>query len=453
MSLSEIIILLSNTISFAIGFTCVSHTLIRLLINKKISFFKLFTWLGLVYFIVSITFIFAGIPSLIFALFLFLLKEKIPLIKNILICVITIIIILILTFTTNMVFYAMHFPPEQINLLREMISYNIFFSIVWVVSSLIISFIIYFCALKLIKHYKQINITEQFKLDKTVYLVLVNILFLVVIIAGVEFAIVAVDTKITKYVLIFGNTLTLISVIYSILSLWLVTKIISHKSKEIEITKKQEITASYKNEIQNMYNEIIDFKHDYMKIYSSMSTMLADNDIKGIKEFFYNEIMPFQQNILRDAAFTHSITLIDDSIIQGIIYSYVIKARNNGINFSIDIQEKIDEIHGISSIDMSRILGILLDNAFEEAIKTESKNVILGIIPLEAQIIYVVKNEYNLAPDISKILLEKYSTKGYKRGRGLSIVQNICNAYNNIYFNIKLQNGFFLSEVIINIAN
>ena len=39
---------------------------------------------------------------------------------------------------------------------------------------------------------------------------------------------------------------------------------------------------------------------------------------------------------------------------------------------------------------MSRILGILLDNAFEAAVKTESKNVILSIIPLKTQIIYAV---------------------------------------------------------------
>lgn len=451
MNLSEIIILLSNTISFALGFTCVSHIFTRLLTNKKISFFKLFTCLGLVYLIVSLVFIFAGIPILILTLFLFLIKEKVPLIKNILICVMTIIIILILTFITNMVFYAMHFSPEQITILRGLISYNIFFSIEWVVSSLMMSCIIYFCALNLSKHCKRIILAEQFQLDKTIYLVLINILFLVLIIAGVEFAIVSVDTNVAKYVLIFGNLITLISVVFSVLSIWLITKIISQKSREVEIVKTKEITASYKQEIQNMYNEIIDFKHDYLKIYSSMSSMLADDDINGIKNFFYKEILPFQQNVLQDAAFTHSITLIEDNIIQGIIYSYVIKARNNVINFNIDIQEKIEGAHGISSIDMSRILGILLDNAFDEAIKTVSKEVILGIIPLADQIIYVVKNAYSFAPNVSKILSEKYSTKGDKRGRGLSIVQNICNNYNNICFNIKIKNGFFLSEIIINI--
>ena len=56
-----------------------------------------------------------------------------------------------------------------------------------------------------------------------------------------------------------------------------------------------------------------------------------------------------------------SITLIEDSIIQGIIYSYVLKAKNNSINFNIDIQENITIVSEISSLDMSRILGILLD--------------------------------------------------------------------------------------------
>lgn len=199
-----------------------------------------------------------------------------------------------------------------------------------------------------------------------------------------------------------------------------------------------------------MYNEIIDFKHDYIKIYSSMSTLIASDNLKMIKDFFYKEILPFHNSILKDVTFTHSITLIEDSIIQGIIYSYVLKAKNNSINFNIDIQENINIVSEISSLDMSRILGILLDNAFEEAVKTESKNVILSIIPLKTQIIYVIKNSCNTVPDFSKIFLNNYSTKGENHGRGLSIVQNICNNYSNVFFNVKIQDNFFLSELIIN---
>ena len=187
-----------------------------------------------------------------------------------------------------------------------------------------------------------------------------------------------------------------------------------------------------------------------IKIYSSMSTLIASDNLKMIKDFFYKEILPFHNSILKDVTFTHSITLIEDSIIQGIIYSYVLKAKNNSINFNIDIQEIINIVSEISSLDMSRILGILLDNAFEEAVKTESKNVILSIIPLKTQIIYVIKNSCNTVPDISKIFLNNYSTKGENHGRGLSIVQNICNNYSNVFFNVKIQDNFFLSELIIN---
>ena len=95
---------------------------------------------------------------------------------------------------------------------------------------------------------------------------------------------------------------------------------------------------------------------------------------------------------------------------------------------------------------MSRILGILLDNAFEEAVKTESKNVILSIIPLKTQIIYVIKNSCNTVPDISKIFLNNYSTKGENHGRGLSIVQNICNNYSNVFFNVKKSDQYKLSD-------
>ena len=435
MNLSQITILLSNTISFSLGFTCIAYVLTLSLTTKKISFGKLFSCLGITYLIISITFIFAGIPGLIFTLFLYLTHAKIPLIKNIFICVLTFLMVLVLTFITNMVFYAMKFSPDQIEHLREMVSYNIFFSIEWIISSLIISCVIYFLSYKITRHHKKMNFINHVKPDKTIYLIFINVLFLVIIIAGVEFAIATVDTSITKYILIFGNILTLTSIVFSTISIWLELKIISNKSKEIELEKKQEITSAYRREIKNMYNEIIDFKHDYIKM---------------IKDFFYKEILPFHNSILKDVTFTHSITLIEDSIIQGIIYSYVLKAKNNSINFNIDIQENINIVSEISSLDMSRILGILLDNAFEEAVKTESKNVILSIIPLKTQIIYVIKNSCNTVPDISKIFLNNYSTKGENHGRGLSIVQNICNNYSNVFFNVKIQDNFFLSELIIN---
>lgn len=60
------------------------------------------------------------------------------------------------------------------------------------------------------------------------------------------------------------------------------------------------------------------------------------------------------------------------------------------------------------------------------------------------------KNSCNTVPDISKIFLNNYSTKGENHGRGLSIVQNICNNYSNVFFNVKIQDNFFLSELIIN---
>ena len=65
-----------------------------------------------------------------------------------------------------------------------------------------------FLSYKITRHHKKMNFINHVKPDKTIYLIFINVLFLVIIIAGVEFAIATVDTSITKYVLIFGNILT-----------------------------------------------------------------------------------------------------------------------------------------------------------------------------------------------------------------------------------------------------
>ena len=41
-----------------------------------------------------------------------------------------------------------------------------------------------------------------------------------------------------------------------------------------------------------------------------MSTLIASDNLKMIKDFFYKEILPFHNSILKDVTFTHSITSV-----------------------------------------------------------------------------------------------------------------------------------------------
>ncbi len=448
MNLNEILILISNTLSFSLGYALIAYYIGAKIMNGSIKFYRLFALLSSVYLFVSIVFIFAGIPCITLALFLYLLFNKMPIMKNIICCVMSIILIILVMVCMNLLGNALGMTSAQMIQKRNMLSYNIYSSVVCIVFSIIAVCLLHIVNKKVISKTSILNKMDNYQLNKTGYLVLLNLIFIVVIICTTEYASVRADSEIAEYITIFGNILACISISFSIISVILTVKLMQHEAEENEISKNKEITELYKKEIQGMYDEVREFKHDYMKIYSSMSMLLKNNDIKKAREFFENEIEPLQDNILSEISDTHTVMLLEDSIIQGVLYSYVMKAHKMKINFVTDIQSKIPQSSTITSLELSRVLGILLDNAFEEAVCTKDKYVQLGAL-YDQQTIYAVKNDCKNLPDMGILFQKNYSAKGPKRGRGLSIAKSICDKYENVLFNIHIEDEQFIAEVVI----
>lgn len=97
-----------------------------------------------------------------------------------------------------------------------------------------------------------------------------------------------------------------------------------------------------------------------------MSVLIEQNKIDELKKYFYNEIIPFQKSIFEDTKNSYGLTHLEDYIVQGVVYNYIIKAKNSNINFVVSLSEDIPKLTCVTSLELSRVLGILLDNAFEE---------------------------------------------------------------------------------------
>lgn len=339
--------------------------------------------------------------------------------------------------------------PEQVVELRHTIFYNIYNSCIFLILSLLAIGVISIISKKLYCVNTILRAEETSK--KVIGFVLITIVFCVVIISTIIFVAFRDESHFAYYI-IFGDILIAVVSFFLLVLAYITIRIVSQKTREVEIQKDKEIAEVYKNEIQNIYNNVREFKHDYMKIYSSMSVLLKENKIDELKLFFNDEITPLQDELLSDNLTAYSITFLEDSIIQGLVYSYAIKAKNSCIDFVIDIQERIPVSSTISSIELSRVLGILLDNAFEENNNLDEKSVRFGSIYSGGKTTYIVKNPLSESPDMSKLLnknSQSYSTKGSRRGHGLIIARNICDKYDNVYFNVRIQDTRFIAEVVV----
>ena len=160
--------------------------------------------------------------------------------------------------------------------------------------------------------------------------------------------------------------------------------------------------------------------------------------------------MPLQNDILNETDTAHEITKISDSIIQGTVYNYIIKAKNKGIEPVISIDGDVPNTVSVTSVELARILGIILDNAIEAVCGIKDgtrKAVILGVYADKEHVTYTVKNTYSVQPDLSKIFDNDYSTKGGEHGRGLAIVKRITDKYDDVILNVKLEKEYFVAEL------
>ncbi|MGL5244298.1 MAG: sensor histidine kinase, partial [Sarcina sp.] len=135
--------------------------------------------------------------------------------------------------------------------------------------------------------------------------------------------------------------------------------------------------------------------------------------------------------------------------LKGILSAKVIKAKNSGIKVILDIADPICNI-SMNILDICKIIGILLDNSIDAAIKCSSPYIKIAIINKKNSVLFVIINNHNeTLPSIDKLFTEGFSTKGSNRGLGLSNLKETLNKYNNVLLDTSLEKNCFLQKLEI----
>ena len=455
MELKEVVIIFVNAIATTFGFSGPLYSIYLALTKERFTYNKYMQFYAVLYIFDIIT-EFAALTYLPLVLtvvsFIYLLIKKIGILHNTVMCLSAVSIFFILMALNNIIVLAMNIPAEKVIELRDTVYYNVYNSILFTISTCIAIFIINILS----KRIQKVSIfrNETYGNNRLIVFVVGSIMFYVAVISTIWF-VAMVDTHNGLFYTVYTVILSVLLGLFVGFSLYTTIKIVSQKKYELETKHNKEITELYKQEIQSMYENMRDFKHDYMKIYSSMSVLFEQDRYDELKRFFYSEIMPLQKKMLSESVADSGVTMLEDVIIQGTIYNYVVKSRSKGIDLKLDINEKIPTTTGaINSLDLVRILGILLDNAFDAVSgKKQGERIVrFGVILNGSRLIFIVKNKYTIKPDMSKIFTKGYSTKGGEHGRGLAIVKRITDKYDDVFLNVKLEKEYFVTELNLQIV-
>ena len=227
----------------------------------------------------------------------------------------------------------------------------------------------------------------------------------------------------------YSNMIILVNVlqlcVISVVSIYNIKSTIKQKETELKL----ENTIIHNQTLTKVNEGVRGFKHDMGNIVQAILGYIALNDTEGAKAFCQNLVIGFNDiNVLSIL----SPKVINDPAIYGVVVNKILVARENNMKLTLDISADVASIN-FPEFELSRILGILIDNAIEAGTDTEAKELILTIHTFPDNLydeIIISNSIKNANIPLDKIFTTDYSSKSNPSGFGLYEVGKILDKYN-----------------------
>jgi len=202
----------------------------------------------------------------------------------------------------------------------------------------------------------------------------------------------------------------------------------------------------YSKTQQDLIDGLRTFKHDYSNTLQTMRGYVEYNKIDKLKEMF--------EQVLDE---TKAITTLDklnpntikDPGLFGILSGKYQKAKEANLKMEVEIFGDIEGID-IEIFDLTRVLGILLDNAIEAAKNSKKRRITFMLTERKNEVSFEITNSFSGKKiDLDKIKEKGVSSKGKNRGLGLYKVEEIVNKYDSVQNTTQVEKDTFVQILTI----
>lgn len=240
--------------------------------------------------------------------------------------------------------------------------------------------------------------------------------------------------------------------LYSLFTISMVLIVLRTAKKNYETQKKVEYLENlneYTKNLELVYNNLRSFKHDYINIMASLAAYIDEKKYEELEAFFYGHILPMQKNLTQKNGTLNNLLHIKPLELKSILYAKLLLAANQDIEVNIDIPDDIDSIH-MEPVDLTRMLGIYLDNAMEACLETEQPTINFHLGKMNQDTVFIISNTFaDKGLSVAQMYKKGVTTKGDGHGIGLHNVSEILNRYDNIYHETQIKDGLFIQQLQI----
>ncbi|MGE5392077.1 MAG: GHKL domain-containing protein [Deltaproteobacteria bacterium] len=206
--------------------------------------------------------------------------------------------------------------------------------------------------------------------------------------------------------LIFG-----LFVIFS-LSIYVLAKYASFSQGELAAT--QDMVSE---NLMEMLNTVKGQRHDFINHLQVINGLNQLDNREALDEYL--------SDLLSEVNRYNEILKIDNPIIAALIHAKVSQANNRGINMQVQVAANLNNI--AAAIDMTRIMGNLIDNAMDAAEAAREKWIDIKIEEKNSTIVCSVTNPLQgSGTGLNRYFAPGSSSKPSHEGLGLYVCQKLC---------------------------
>ena len=208
------------------------------------------------------------------------------------------------------------------------------------------------------------------------------------------------------------------------------------RTNKLELTtEKLEQEQLYNKTLVLMYDNIRGFKHDFNNIVQGIGGYISTNNMDGLKEY-YSEILDDCQRVNNLSLLSPEV--INNPALYSLLTSKYHDATELGIKVNIEVFMDLSNIN-MKIYELTRALGILLDNAIEAAKECSEKevNITMRKDKKSNKQLFIIENTYtnkdvNIDEIFKKGKTSKTSEDAKSHGLGLWEVRNTVKKRKNL---------------------
>ena len=342
----------------------------------------------------------------------------------------------LLSYLTNFITVAISLYTE--NIIHNIYFYNIFHFSIFIILSLILAHLFKHLLIKL--RYIYLYISKRYYFIISFVLAIAFIYFYIISQTNLQ-----ENNSLKFYAIIFVSVIVFLSLVILLLSAFALREM-KYKRKLQEIEAYYEYTLR----IESINNEMRKFRHDYVNILTTLSDYIREDDMPGLRKYFNENIVPMKDKLKTRSIKMNGIEKLKVREIKGLITTKIIQAQEKRIPISIEVPDEIDRI-SMNTVELSRIIGIIVDNAIEASENLEEPLINIAFIDNEESVTFIVMNKCSDdIPKIHELFEQGFSTKGDNRGLGLSTLKELTDSNENVLLDTVIENGYFVQKVEIN---